>query len=180
MKELEKKLIIDNGFRKIFQTFFEKDGENGSVITMENSKNIDSICILPITKNKEVIYLSEYRFWPWEFQFWLPAWALENQEELIECAKRELLEETWFSPEKLIYLGKYNHNNYINWKIHLFLWIDCEEVGKQNMQDLEEIQVFKTSIENFEKMIDNNEIYCPWTEVAFIRAKKITNNFTNF
>lgn len=180
MKELKKKLIIDNWFRKIFQTFFEKDGENGSVITMENSKNIDSACILPLTKNKEIIYLNEYRFWLWEFQFGIPAGALENQEKAMECAKRELMEETWYNAKKIIYLWKYNHNNYINWKIYLFVWIDCEEVKKQNLQDLEDIQVLKTSIENFEQMIDNNEIFCPWTEVAFTRAKKLTNNFTSF
>jgi hypothetical protein len=45
---------------------------------------------------------------------------------------------------------------------------------------LEDIQVFKTSIENFEKMLDNNEIFCPWSEITFLRAKKLTNNFTNF
>lgn len=180
MKELEKKLIIDNWFRKIFQTFFEKDGEKGSVITMENSKSIDSICILPLTKNKEVIYLREYKFWPWEFQFGLPAWALEKKENLFEASNRELLEETWYYAKKIIPLGKYNHNNYINWKIYIFVWIDCEEIQKQNIQDLEDIQVFKTSIENFEKMLDNNEIFCPWSEITFLRAKKLTNNFTNF
>jgi len=51
-------------------------------------------------------------------------------------------------------------------------------VSNQHLEDIEEIEVLKSSIEDFENMIKNNQINCPWTEIAFRRAKEKTNNFT--
>ena len=178
MKQLDKKLIIDNWFWKVFQTFFETNGKKWNVLTMEKSKNTEAVFILPLTKNNEIIYLKEFKFWPNEYQFVIPAWWVENKS-LEETAKDELLEETWYIAEEIIYIWKYNHNNYISWKIHLFIWINCDKIWWQNLKDIEEIEVLKSSIEDFENMIKNNEIHCPWSEIAFRKAKELTNNFKN-
>lgn len=177
MKELNKKLIIDNWFFKVFQTYFETNWRKGNVITMWWSSNQEAILILPLTIKKEIVYLSEYRFGPWKYMKMFPSWGIWKSKFLIDAAQRELLEETWYKASKIFFLWEYINWWYVMWKINLFLWINCEKVSEQKLEDVEEIEVLKSSIEDFEKMINNNEIKCPWTEVAFRRAKELTNNF---
>jgi hypothetical protein len=178
-KLLEKNIVIDNWFWCVFQTFFEKEWQAGNVLTMEKSwENKDGVLILPITKDKEIVYIDEFRFGPNQRLFSaITWWWFDNDNDYEKLAKKEILEETWYKAEKIIYLGAYVQNFYMNGKMRLFLWINCEKVNKQKLHDIEDIKVLKTSIKDFEKMIENNEIICPWTEIAFHRAKRLTNNF---
>jgi len=180
MKELEKKLIIDNWFWRIFQTFFETSWRKWNVLTMEWVSNQKAVFIFPLTKEKEVIYLNEYRFWPRKYMKMFPSWWIWKSKTTKEAAERELLEETWYKSEKIIYLWNYIHNWYIVWDIDLYFWINCKKISNQQLEDIEEIEVLKSSLEDFEKMIKNNEIHCPWSELAFIKAKELTNNFKDF
>lgn len=180
MKQLEKKLIIDNWFWKVFQTFFENNWKTWNVLTMELTKWTDAVFVFPLTKEKEIIYINEYRFWPEKFMKMFPAWWVSKDETSIKAAERELFEETWYKAERLVFLWAYVHNWYISWVTNLYIWILCEKISNQKLEDIEEIEVFKSNITEFEEMIKNNEINCPWTELAYRKAKELTNNFSNF
>lgn len=184
MKQLEKKLIIDNWFWKVFQTFFENNWKTWNVLTMEKSWKWDWVFIFPLTKDKEIIYINEFKFWPWTKKISFPAWWTEkNDEKYIDktsIAEKELTEETWYKSNKMIYLWTYFDHSYVLGNVHLFFAFWCEKIKEQNLQDLEEIEVFKVNIETFENMLKNNEVNCPFSELAYVRAKELTNNFTNF
>lgn len=180
MKKLDKKLIIDNWFRKVFQTFFEKDWKAWNVISMERSLGKDALVILPITKNWEILYIREFKFWPDEYQISLITWWAKIGQLVKDAVKDELLEETGYRPWKIIHLWHCNHNNYIVWRIHLFLCLDCEKVWDNGWHDLEETEVFKISIKEFENMIYEDKIFCPYSMSVFLRAKKFTKDFTCF
>jgi len=147
---------------------------------MEWTNNQKAVFIFPITKEKEIIYLEEYRFWPWKFMKMFPAGWIWKSKTTKDAAERELFEETWYKASKIFFLWNYIHNGYIAWSIDLYFWIDCEKVWEQKLENIEEIKVLKSSIENFNFMIENNKIECPWIEIAFRRAKEKTNNFTKF
>lgn len=181
MKELDKKLIINNWFRSVFQTFFETENwRKWDAITMESSRSLEAVFVCALTNDKKIIYINEYRFWPKKNMFMFVCWWIEKKESLEQWIIRELEEEAWYTSDNFKYLGTYINHWYMDWKNHLFLALDCEKIINQNLQDIEEIEVFTISIEWFEQMLKNNEINCPWSELAFRKAKELTNNFTNF
>ncbi len=181
MKKLEQKEVFNNGWWKVLQTFWKKGEKIGNVLIMKKAKSEkwDSVFVLPITKTGKVLYMKEFKFWPEEYQFCIPAGAddFDNPE---KSALKELQEETWYSSKKLINLWYFNQNNYIVGKMHIFLSLDCEKNQQQNTVDIEDIKIFEANIDDFEKMINENTIKCPWTNIAFLKTKKLTNNFTNF
>ena len=180
-KRLEKKLIADNWYFYVYETIFESKWKKWTILSMAKH-NPTAVVVMPITKDKKIIYISEYRIPLDKNVIWFPAWSadFENYEEIIDIAKRELEEESWYSSNTLIPMWHYIQNVYIEWNIYAFLALDCKKIWEQNLDFTEDIEVYETSIEEFEKMLDNNEIHSPWEEAIFRKAKSLTNNFTNF
>lgn len=66
-----------------------------------------SIRVVPITKHDEVIFIEEYKYPIDEYILALPAGTVEDTENFLEGAKRELEEETGYTSSKLHDLGGY-------------------------------------------------------------------------
>lgn len=66
-----------------------------------NKNIIKTVWVLIINKNEEIL-LVEHKKWAWhiEWVYGLPAWRVENQENILDCATRELKEETWLNCRK--------------------------------------------------------------------------------
>lgn len=180
MKELDKKLIIDNWFWRVFQTYFETNWRTWNVITMSTKKSWEWVSIMALTKDLKIIYLEEFVFWPWETQILFPGWILENNTNHEETVNNELLEETWYKAGKVIFMWKYNQHNYISWKNNLFLCLDCEKVAEQELKDIEEIKVVLKDLSEFEKIVGENKLPSSVNELLYRKTKELTNNFTNF
>lgn len=70
-------------------------------------------------------------------------------------------------------------NWYIKWYNQLYFTKNCYKKYEQKTHEWEEIETFLVTIEEFEKMLNNNEILDPYSEIAYYRAKILTNNFKN-
>jgi hypothetical protein len=63
MEKISQKLIIDNGFRKVYQTVWKmENGREGNVITTGNSNEKNVIMVVPITRDGNILFLREFRF----------------------------------------------------------------------------------------------------------------------
>jgi ADP-ribose pyrophosphatase len=114
------------------------------------------VCILPIVEN-EVIIIKQYRYsterWSWE----LPAGMIDDGEESIDAAKRELTEETGYVADEIGYLGSvYPSEGYTNEVIYLY-YAKCNNQIEQCLEATEQIKVYKKSFDVIHQMILNNE-----------------------
>ncbi|MFY9140799.1 MAG: NUDIX hydrolase [Thermacetogeniaceae bacterium] len=73
---------------------------DGKTAKREVVKHPGAVVILPLTDEGEVVMVRQYRHAPGEILLELPAGKRDGGEEPLECAKRELEEETGYTAEQ--------------------------------------------------------------------------------
>lgn len=134
----------------------------------------DCSAIVAITPYNHIILKKEYRHCYGKELIEVPAGVLEDGEEPIQAAKRELEEETGYRSEKWTYLGKTVESsakltNYM----YIYLAEDCEKVSSQKLDYGEDIEVIEVEFEKAVEMIMNNEIICNSSIGAILKAARI-------
>lgn len=102
----------------------------------------EHVVIFAETVGKEVVAIRLYKHGAGKVSLVLPAGGIEDGEEPLACAKRELLEETGYASKEWASLGSFvSHGNYGCGKGHLFRARDAQQIAEPNAGDLETIEV---------------------------------------
>ena len=145
------------------------EGEYGQIIFP------NAALAVPITSDKKVILLRQYRFAVSRYLLEFPAGTLEIGETPINSIKREIQEETGFKAEKWDKLGSLvNAPGYSDEVIHLFLARDLSKLKSEVKGDLDEdIEVLILAPHELDNIIANgDEILDAKTVSAWFRAKQ--------
>ena len=99
--------------------------------------------VVALTKDREVILEKQYRHGAGRIMLEIPAGVMDEEDEgPLQAAQRELLEETGYTSERFVEIGKVypnpaTHNNLT----YSFLALDSEKVSQQHLDVTEEIEV---------------------------------------
>ncbi len=117
-----------------------------------------AVGIIPITKDKKIVLVKQYRS-PFEkILLEIPAGKLKKEEEPLSCAKRELLEETGYTGE-FIKIGSFASSpGFTNEIIHIFLCKDAYFVSSQYMHEGEIEKVVLLSLNEADDLLKRGEI----------------------
>ena len=134
----------------------------------------DCAAIVALTESNELILKKEYRYCYDKELIEIPAGVLEDNENSLVTAKRELEEETGYVSDKWTFLGKVVESsakltNYM----YIYLAEDCKKVSEQSLDYGEDIEVIKVSIDKAIDMIMNNEIICNSSVGAILKVLRI-------
>lgn len=115
------------------------------------------VCILALTDEGQALCLKQYRHaigqWEWE----LPAGGIEEGDNPLETAQRELIEETGYSAKSWESLGVvYPSPGSTNEKIHLFLASQLVP-AEQQLESGEYIKVHALQIEELYELVTKHE-----------------------
>ncbi len=98
--------------------------------------------IVALTKSREVVLVKQYRHGPCDVLLEFPGGVVEDGEDPIEGAKRELLEETGYATSKIIQIARLYPNPALQTNtLYGFLALDAEKVSGQNLDAGEDIEV---------------------------------------
>lgn len=134
---------------------------NGRIISrekiMKNGSDGSSAIILPVTKENNCLLVVQPRNNTKEgVSVEFPAGYIEKNEEAIECARRELEEETGYVPEELELLSSfYQDQGCSSAYNYSYLALNCEKVKDQNLDQDEIIKYFECS---FDEVIELEQL----------------------
>lgn len=154
---------------------------NGKKIIREriikNNKDGSAAIILPITKEGNVLLVVQPRvFKPTTVGVEVPAGYIEDNEDPILSAKRELEEETGYACKDMVLLAKYFQDSGCSAAYnHCFLALDCEKVTEQHLDKDEFVRFFECSFEEALELIDLGYINGANPLIAFSKAQKYLN-----
>lgn len=162
---IEKWKTFDSQFRGNYKVFDIYTKKREHPITKKTGEFTalaanDWVNIIPITAEKEVIFVEQYRHGIDEISLEIPAGVMEIGENPRDAAERECKEETGFVGKKAaIFLGKVRPNPaFLNNFCHLFLWLDCEQKFTQNLDENEDIRILKIPLAEIKNMILDGKI----------------------
>ncbi len=109
---------------------------DGNESTREIVEHPGAVAIVAIDENQNIWMVKQYRKAVEEILMEIPAGTLEKGEDPLECAKRELAEETGLKAQKWeSILSYYSAPGFVTEKLHLFLATGFTEGDKHTDQD---------------------------------------------
>ncbi|HEY3475840.1 MAG TPA: NUDIX hydrolase [Anaerolineales bacterium] len=117
------------------------------------------VTIAALTRQREVLFIKQYRHGAGKVLLELPGGGAEEHEDPLTAAKRELLEETGYSSENIMEVGKVSPNPASHTNLmYAYLALDAEQIGGQHLDETEEIEVFPVPLDEAICMVKNGEL----------------------
>jgi ADP-ribose pyrophosphatase len=144
---------------KIFDVVLEKVTlPNGAIKNSEIVRHPGAAAMVPLLDDGKVLLISQYRHAVGEFLWEIPAGTLEPDEAAIECARRELVEETGYEASSFNKLAEIlPAPGYTDEHIHIFLATGLKSV-KQKLEDDEVLELQPMAFDTALEMITKGEI----------------------
>jgi len=146
---------------KVFSVKVDNIQYNGSgnLATRQVVVHPGGAVIVPVMNNGKIIFVKQYRYPHNEVILELPAGKLDKGEDPLNCAIRELKEETGYTSQNIIKLGKiYTTPGFCNEVLHIFLAKDLTEGNHEREEGEEGMELIELTIEEAEEKIRNGEI----------------------
>lgn len=149
---------------------------NGSKGVREVIRHPGAVCVLPLTENKEVVFVNQFRYALNKVTLEVPAGKLEKGEDPTEAALRELSEETGLTARKIVPTGAlYTTPALIDEIIYMYFATDLEQ-GEQHLDEDEFVNAVKIPLDKAVEMVMNGEIRDSKTQIMILKADKIFNS----
>ncbi|MDG7035589.1 MAG: NUDIX hydrolase [Nitrososphaerota archaeon] len=148
-KKLSEELVYKSRVFSLYRSTYAR--ANGGKVNMDIIRHKGAVAILPITEDGSIILEKQFRYalnsWLWE----VPAGTIEDDEEPLECARRELREETGYEGTGFKKVGEViPAPGYDDEKLVLFI---VRVSGEPKAKKLDEDELIETSVITADKAV---------------------------
>jgi ADP-ribose pyrophosphatase len=171
----ESRLLYKSPYLELYEDILKiqrgkKDRNQESLLANNNNNNSvkifqrirtthDNAAIIPIFPDGSFLMVEIYRYGIDKVLLEFPGGTIEESEEPIKTARKELLEETGYDSKILEYKGWfYTWPSKMNQKTHVFLAKGLEKTKEQNLEETEEIKVKRISKHELFARLKSQEI----------------------
>ncbi|WP_341877519.1 NUDIX hydrolase [Defluviitalea saccharophila] len=149
---------------------------NGKTAQREVVLHNGASAVVPMDNEGNILLVRQYRHPAGKELLEIPAGLLEDGEDPLECAKRELEEETGYKASEFSHIfSTYSAIGFCTEKIHIYLAKGLYE-GKQNLDEDEFVNIEKYPLEEALQMIFDGRIEDGKTVCGILAAKKLTDS----
>lgn len=167
-KELSSQKIYDGRLLHVY-----KDKvilPNGKTSYREYLKHRGAAAIVPLTENNDVIAVRQYRYPLRRVTIEIPAGKIDEGEEPVDAALRELSEEAGITSAKLKYIGGLLPSvAYTDEEIHMYIATDLV-FGTPHADEDEFLEIIKIPLSEFVNKILDGEIKDSKTQAAILKT----------
>jgi len=162
------KLVFKGAIFDVYQ--WEVEGYDGSKHIFEKLKRPDTVAILPITEDGKIIIAFQEQ--PYKAPFiGTPGGRVDEGEDILEAAKRELLEETGYEAKEWILYDAVQPISKVEWAIYTFIAKGCKKVTEQNLDGAEKIDIKLISFDEFIDLAMNDDKFGDEFKTKVLEAK---------
>ncbi len=145
---------------------------DGSKTSREVCEHCEGVAVLPITEDNKVVLVSQFRYPFGKVIIEAPAGKVDGEEAHLDCAIRELSEETGYTAERLEYLGyAYPSPGCFTERIHLYIARGLNE-GAAHPDEGEYVEVSYVDIKEAIAMCEDGRISDAKTVILILRAAR--------
>jgi ADP-ribose pyrophosphatase len=146
--------------------------QNGNRASREVVEHPGGVGVIPLTSDNKILMVRQYRYPMEEETLEIPAGKLDKGEAPLECAKRELAEETGCIAGRYLDFGAiYPSPGYCKETLYLYLALDLKR-GEMKLDEGEFLSVEEIDINELVKMIMNNKLHDAKTVIGIMKAKE--------
>jgi 8-oxo-dGTP pyrophosphatase MutT (NUDIX family) len=168
-KQISSKIAYENPWFSVREDQVEKPGNRTGVYGVVQTP--PAVFIVVLNSRDELYLVGMFRYPTNKYGLELPAGGSDNQD-LLEAAKRELLEETGIKAENWEKVGEFTPWNGISDEIsHVFIARDIEETGSEIDPNEGILEIVKVPFEKVFDLIESGEISDGQTISALTLAK---------
>ena len=157
-KRNESKEIADCRVFKVREDYCETIGgtKKAAFFVIENP---DWVNIIALTKDEQVVLIEQFRHGVEQTILEIPGGIIDGGEQPLAAAKRELLEETGYSSEKWISLGKSCPNPAIQDNtLYHYLALDAQKNGATKFDEHESVLTKTVAFSEIDNLIGSETI----------------------
>jgi 8-oxo-dGTP pyrophosphatase MutT (NUDIX family) len=168
-KKISSKIVYKNAWFQVREDTVEKPGDRKGIYGVVDTP--PSVFIVALTEDNEVYLTGLYRYPTGKYGLEIPAGGSDD-EDLLEAAKRELLEEVGLKAESWVKVGQFTPWNGISSEVsHVFLAKDLKETGGELDPYEGIIEIKKVGFTKIFDLIKSGEISDGQTITALTLAK---------
>ena len=144
---------------------------DGNEAFREIVEHSGGVAVIPVDADGNAWCVRQYRYAFARHMLEVPAGKLETGEEPLECAMRELSEETGFTAAEFVDLGElYPSPGYCRETLYLYLALGLTP-GKAHLDEGEFLDVECHPLKELAEMVMHNELPDAKTAMAVLKAK---------
>ena len=141
----------------IFDVYqWEQEMYDGARTIFEKIKRSDTVIVFPVLPNGKII-LTEQEQPGSEPFIGATGGRVDKGEDVLDAAKRELLEESGYEAEEFILWDAQQPMNKIDWAVYTFIAKGLKKVGDMNLDGGEKIKLFPVTLDELIDIAINSE-----------------------
>ena len=169
-KQIETKTVYEGLIVNIRSDIAEI--QNGKKVPREVVEHPGGVGIVPVTRDNKVLMVRQYRYPMEEELLEIPAGKLGEGEVPLDCAVRELSEETGCAAGRIVDLGAiYPSPGFCKETLYLYLALDLQQ-GDIHLDEDELLSVEPVGIDELIDKIMANELPDAKSIIGIMKAKK--------
>ena len=143
-----------------------RNGKEVEVVVLSGN---DAVNVMAITTENKVVMIKQYRFGINDYTTEIPGGLVDDGEDVLLAAQRELREETGYSGDNWRYLGKIAQNPvFQDAYIHHYLATDVEKTHPTEFDEAEDIERIEMNLDEVRVGLQNCAFQHPHTVSALI------------
>ncbi len=162
---LESSYVFSNRWLRVRKDICRTN--RGNVIDYYVTERFDYVLIVALTPQAELLIVRQYKHGAGKIVRELPAGYIEDGEDPLVCAHRELREETGYEAEKMLPLGVVHASpSASTHQAHFYLAIGARPVGVQHLDANENIVVEKMDFAQAVQAAAHNQVFADLSSTA--------------